>query len=192
IENNINNLNNDIRYNSNLINQFELLHEHYLSDIERLRFIDEGSYLMDQVTLIKCPECGANLRYEDVNEHTDNSIKEIKNSTNQEILKIEIELQELEKAIDTLLENNKDTFIIIEKNKNKYKKLQDSLKESLEPKLDNLKEELDKIVNQNFSKNKIANVENRIIYLESLLKDIEEEKFKDKSISTTKETIDTL
>lgn len=192
IEDKINNLNKDNRYNSHLINQFNLLHEQYLSDIERLKFIDEGSYLMDQVTLIKCPECGTNLRYQDVHDHVDNSIQEIKNSTNQEILKIEIDLQELEKTNKTLLENKKDILFKIEKNENKYKELQASLKESLEPKLDNLKEELDKIVNQNFLKNKIANVENRIIYLESLLKDIEEEKFKDKSISTTQETIDTL
>ncbi|MFU1856615.1 hypothetical protein ACK8HY_06305 [Sphingobacterium sp. NGMCC 1.201703] len=48
-------------FNRELLDRFELLKEHYKSDINRLDFIVEGSHLFDQLHEVNCPICGSTM-----------------------------------------------------------------------------------------------------------------------------------
>lgn len=44
-----------------LLQRFDLLKQHYASDLERLEFISEGEFYFDQLIAMNCPVCGASL-----------------------------------------------------------------------------------------------------------------------------------
>lgn len=44
-----------------LLKRFDLLRQHYHSDLERLDFISEGDNFFDQLDLVLCPVCGSSL-----------------------------------------------------------------------------------------------------------------------------------
>ena len=43
--------------NEEIRNRFELLNKHYVSDLNRLEFVNEGKHLLDQVKEVNCPLC---------------------------------------------------------------------------------------------------------------------------------------
>ena len=65
-------INNEIFYNENLKYKFDLLKVQYLSDIERLNFIDEGAFLLGQLNVVTCPHCGKKI--DDPKNHTHGDI----------------------------------------------------------------------------------------------------------------------
>jgi AAA domain len=44
-----------------LLTRFDVLKEHYNSDLQRLEFIGEGDYYFDQLIAVRCPVCGTSL-----------------------------------------------------------------------------------------------------------------------------------
>ncbi|MDB4919099.1 hypothetical protein [Mucilaginibacter sp.] len=51
----------EINYKKQLLARFELLLEHYDSDLSRLEFIDEGSNLFSLLNYAACPVCGTEI-----------------------------------------------------------------------------------------------------------------------------------
>ncbi|MEG0774399.1 AAA family ATPase [Clostridium sp.] len=49
-------------YHAELIKRFRLLKENYLSDLERLDFIDEAGFYLGQLNDIKCPLCNGEVK----------------------------------------------------------------------------------------------------------------------------------
>lgn len=101
-------LNTKIIFKDELIERFKLLRDHYLSDLQRLEFIEEGNFLLKQLNNISCPLCGTEInedhfehihQYRLHNETLDTSIK-IESS------KISLKLKELSETLQDI-ENEK-------------------------------------------------------------------------------------
>lgn len=78
---------------SRLLNKYNLLKNYYVNDIERLDFVEEGSFYLNQLRNYPCPICNNNI---------DNSqiyYDEILYSCNKENEKIKIKIGDLEQTI---------------------------------------------------------------------------------------------
>ncbi len=127
-----------IAYKEETVQRFELLMKRYKVDIERLNAILQSSnlFLSSENRLIVCPLCGTEKENKDekVNPQYINSIKE---SCENEIIKIEGLKSELKVTIDTIhneINSQKNTLLLLNKE------------------LDDIKENLSVIVKQEISK----------------------------------------
>ena len=110
-----------------LISRSELLNEHYLNDIERLRAVQEASDLLSGLEFGNCPTCHHLLSE---NEHLDcdkEDIEVINLATTAEIKKIENLINELTYTVSNLVKEKKQLELRIEFCKEKHKKRQDEL-----------------------------------------------------------------
>jgi septal ring factor EnvC (AmiA/AmiB activator) len=88
-----------------LLKRFELLRQHYHSDLERLEFIIEGDHLFDQLVSVFCPVCGSSLE-----EHSrkrmcltiDGEPESLMNASREEAAKINTHLHDLEGTVSEL------------------------------------------------------------------------------------------
>lgn len=83
-----------------LKNRFTLLRKNYESDIERLDFIDESEYYINQLIDINCPICKSVWNKDMIEE--DNEIKNLNIALSSEKEKVEIQLQDLISTINDI------------------------------------------------------------------------------------------
>lgn len=102
------------------IERFKQLEEVYLSDIERLKALEEASFILSLSSDLDCPLCGAPA---EMQKHTESlrSIGEMQNASLVEIKKIELQRSDL-----------KDTVHNLESEKEKLKAILNDLKINLE------------------------------------------------------------
>ncbi|ELC8457027.1 hypothetical protein QYB58_002139 [Clostridium perfringens] len=86
-----------IEYNSILIKRFKLLKENYLSDLERLDFIDDASFYINQLENKKCPTCDRIIKDTDLIKN-----EELIIAINSEIRKLNKQIKDLDSVIDNL------------------------------------------------------------------------------------------
>jgi len=91
-------------YLTELIKRFELLNDNYKSDFERIDFIDESEYYLNQLANVKCPLC--NNKIEDVAILNNSTVLE---AINIEREKLELQINDL---ASTIVESNKKIQII--------------------------------------------------------------------------------
>ncbi|MDE1484528.1 hypothetical protein [Xenorhabdus bovienii] len=87
---------------SELLARFDLLHEHYAVDIDRLKFIQESGLIFMHIDVVTCPHCGASPEYQHQERMYDGDIDSIIASATAEIQKIERLLTELNSTISDL------------------------------------------------------------------------------------------
>ena len=85
-----------------MLERFDLLNKHYISDIERLRAIEEGGTLFNILSTNSCPLCGAEAVKHDFANECHGNVEAVVEAARQEITKIEILQTELLTAIRTL------------------------------------------------------------------------------------------
>jgi AAA domain len=83
--------------------RFSLLDRHYVSDIERLRAIEEGGTLFSVLGPASCPLCGAESVHHRANTQCDGNIDAVVEAARKEIAKIELLRTELALTINVLL-----------------------------------------------------------------------------------------
>lgn len=83
--------------------RFNLLDQHYVSDIERLRAIEEGGTLFGVLGPASCPLCGAESAHHRVNTECDGNTDAVVEAARKEIAKIELLRSELALTIKALL-----------------------------------------------------------------------------------------
>jgi hypothetical protein len=83
--------------------RFNLLDQHYVSDIERLRAIEEGGTLFGVLGPASCPLCGAESAHHRVNTECDGDTDAVVEAARKEIAKIELLRSELALTIKALL-----------------------------------------------------------------------------------------
>ncbi len=86
-----------------LLDRFELLEEHYSSDIDRLRSIEEAGTLFSALGQSNCPLCGAAPEHHRTSEVCNGNVDAIMSAARAEIAKIEMRQAELEETISSLL-----------------------------------------------------------------------------------------
>ncbi len=160
-------INNEIFYNENLKYKFDLLKAQYLSDIERLNFIDEGAFLLGQLNIVTCPHCGKKI--DDPKNHTHEdiglNIEEMNHACEVEIAKTKQNIAELEKSYETIEELHKELTDELVEMDIKIISLKDELNNVLNPQLTDFKEQWNhqtelKILKSNFviSEENIKNI----------------------------------
>jgi len=82
-----------------LLGRFELLREHYISDLGRLDAVAEAGYVLDQIEAERCPFCGAPSDWQE-HEHVDGDEAEsVQRSCEAEAQKIHALLADLESTM---------------------------------------------------------------------------------------------
>src|SRR3569833_129856 len=85
-----------------LLERFRLLDQHYASDIERLRAIEEGGTLFTVLGSAHCPLCGAAPAYHQAAAERDGNIEAVVQAAQREIAKIEVLRNELAATVRDL------------------------------------------------------------------------------------------
>lgn len=87
---------------STLLERFELLDEHYDSDLQRLKGMEEAGSLFVALGKASCPFCGANPDDQHAEESCDGNVDKVVAAATTEIKKIESRKTELTSTISTL------------------------------------------------------------------------------------------
>jgi len=87
---------------STLIERFELLDEHYDSDLQRLKGIEEAGSLFVVLGKTSCPICGASPDHQHGDDSCDGDIEKVVAAARAEIKKIESRKTDLDSTISTL------------------------------------------------------------------------------------------
>lgn len=85
-----------------MLKRFRLLERHYVSDIERLRGIEEGGSLFSMLSIEHCPLCGADPNHHRVSAGCNGDISAVVYAARVEIAKIEVLLAELRATVQSL------------------------------------------------------------------------------------------
>ena len=168
----------DISYNENLKYKFHLLKEQYLSDIERLQFIDEGSFLLNQLYVTKCPHCGEPITEFDPHNHEDINMEDVNKSCSFEIKKIQNNLKELQKSNLTVENIVEDLHAELLKVINETAIFETELKSVLHPKLINFQEQWDKSLQHNILLSEIESANVQAKNLQTLIANTSSKKHK--------------
>lgn len=157
-------INNELIYNENLRYKFDLLKEQYKSDIERLKFIDEGSFLLGQLNVITCPHCGEKIESYQEHKHKgiDVDIDEMNNACELEIIKTEKNILELEKSYSTILDIDKELVTDLSTADLKIFRVRKELEEVLRPQLIDLEEKWSSKTEYEILKSSIVSIEENI------------------------------
>lgn len=159
----------DITYNKNLKYKFNLLKQQYSSDIERLEFINEGSFLLEQLNVAKCPHCGEVIEGFDKHIHEDINMKEVSYACEFEINKIKKNIVELDKSFQTvnyILQALQEELVIVNGRIHSFKS---NLKDVLQPELVNLQKKWDKKLEYELVRSETISIKSNIENLESML-----------------------
>jgi hypothetical protein len=85
-----------------LLERFSLLDRHYISDLARLRGIEEGGTLFEVLGKASCPLCGAEPAHHRKDSECDGDVKSVVVAARAEITKIEVLRKELAKTVADL------------------------------------------------------------------------------------------
>lgn len=107
-------------------NKFKLLKKNYLSDLDRLEFINDAFDLTQQLVEVECPICHSPMKINEI-EKSDDYYEALV----EEKLKIEVQLTELDKTIKDL----SDEIMNKEENISKLENHKDEIKDILNNKL---------------------------------------------------------
>lgn len=131
-----------LEYNLMVIKRFKLLKENYLSDLDRLEFIEDANYYINQLETVHCPTCNGNIETENVIDD-----KELIRAINAEVHKLKKQIKELELTIEFLENKN---IVLNDEHKNidnkieqLDKEVENEIKPVIEFKMEHLKELLD-------------------------------------------------
>ncbi|WP_195948413.1 AAA family ATPase [Paraclostridium bifermentans] len=128
-----------IEYNLIVIKRFKLLKQNYLSDLDRLEFIEDANFYINQLEVVHCPTCNANIEDESI---IDN--EELIIAINSEVDKLKKQIKELELTIESIENKNirlNDEYKDIEdKVKKLDKEIENEIKPIIELKMESLQE----------------------------------------------------
>lgn len=166
-------------YNTIIIKRFKLLKQNYLSDLQRLSFIEDANFYINQLENVTCPACNSNI----------DSLESINHEVLQQVIEVEMnklknQIKELEITIKNLVKKNK--YLDQKYNEINYEikeyssKIETELKPILKLKFEDLEKLLD---NQSIAQN-IIHLENQLKYIEKERKVLIDQK-KNLSVNST-------
>lgn len=132
-----------------LLARFDLLKQHYASDLQRLEFLDEGEHYFDQLVAVNCPLCGTSLeshaahKFSSEQAHTFNSVRE---ASVAEAEKIRLHLADLDKTIQTLMGERSVNEETARQSRAEITRIDSYLVEVLKPTFDAGKQEIDTLI----------------------------------------------
>ncbi|MCC6508921.1 MAG: AAA family ATPase [Pirellulaceae bacterium] len=94
--------NNRLTEITNLLDRFTLLDDHYISDLERLKGIEEAGSLFSALTEAACPLCGALAEHHRLKDECDGNVEAVVAAAHAEAVKIQLRQSELQDTIANL------------------------------------------------------------------------------------------
>ncbi|MEJ0027683.1 MAG: hypothetical protein WDN01_16790 [Rhizomicrobium sp.] len=94
--------NNRLTEITNLLDRFNLLDDHYSSDLERLKGIEEAGSLFSALAETACPLCGALPEHHRLKEECDGNVDAVVAAARAEAAKIQLRQSELQDTISNL------------------------------------------------------------------------------------------
>lgn len=126
-----------------LLSRFQILRDSYLSDLDRLAFSADGSYLLDQLTGANCPVCGNVLSAVDSRRDGGTGAEsEFRAACSAEAHKIRVQLQDLEATVTSLAEEREQLVTDIRAEDNRIRQLEAELRAEMHPQQTRLLAEL--------------------------------------------------
>jgi hypothetical protein len=132
-----------------LLDRFDLLKQHYESDMERLSFLAEGEHFLSQLGKeAHCPLCGALLDDHD-GEHTREELdakRSIQDASRAEVQKIVVHLDDLGLTVSDLRQEKDQRQTAIVERQEQLANAEREIRDELEPKIQATKQELDELL----------------------------------------------
>lgn len=179
-----------LSYNNELLQRFAILSRQYTSDRKRLEFVLEAENLSSQLGNVVCPICTSPLDSSHIKHITE--LENFKTAIDVELTKIDLKINDLGNSVLQLKEQNKRTFLLLEKTDEELEKLELELKDNLTPSISELQTSLAGYIDFENKKNKVTYIDEQIKSLyatkdrfEQLLK----EKIKEEEITILEYTV---
>jgi hypothetical protein len=173
--NDINELQATLQHDEALIHNFALLRQHYLSDISRLNFMDEGKHALDELEEVNCPLCKSLIDKRILAPYVDDT-PIIKEAIQEEYSKIKRKEADLSKAIIDLNKKVQEEGKTIEIKTKQFQEIDALIVSRLKPIHNHEHEELAKYMRLKSAKEQINTLsfeiienENRILELKNKL-----------------------
>jgi hypothetical protein len=133
---------------SELLARFNVLKQHYASDLERLEFISEGDFYFGQLVAVNCPMCGAPLEDHTIHKLTSHAPRLIgvQDACRAEGDKIRAHLADLEQTITGLADERKSAETVSKKSRAEISRVDTLLADELRPTFENEKLQVEQIV----------------------------------------------
>jgi hypothetical protein len=162
-----------------ILGRFELLRQHYNSDLTRLEFIQEGTHYFEQLEIATCPLCGTDLGQHN-GHHMCGDDKQgwqsIAAASTEEAKKIRVHLSDLESTVRELETEKKDAEKSFAEAASLVVDLDNEISRDIEPKVRAQKEELDKLFEERVAVNELRNTVGRLEKLRRKRAEYQEEK----------------
>lgn len=156
-----------------LLFRFDLLREHYESDVERLNFVAEGEYLLSQLSEVTCPLCQARMSAP-ISDAVPPQIqaKTIQHSCSAERQKIKKNMEELGGTVAELEEEQEIIQQTILDCRKKILAVEQAINEDLNPALLAAHQELEAIAETRQAHAISETLQTRILALQSMKSDL--------------------
>ncbi|MFZ6773712.1 AAA family ATPase [Undibacterium sp. SXout7W] len=122
-----------------MLKRFSLLDEHYASDIERLRAIEEGGTLFNVLNAGHCPLCGAEPAHHHIDAECNEDTDAVVQAARKEISKIEILRVELAATVESLEHESTNFDRKMPAVMQELKSISDAVEELIAPRLSTLR-----------------------------------------------------
>lgn len=139
---------------SELLARFELLREHYIVDIDRLKSIQESGSLFFHIEVVPCPICGSDPEAQHLNDTCNKQIEKIINSATSEIRKINQFLKELDDTVQDLYAEEKSLISLLEEAETKYEELDQLIQHTIVPQVGNFRTSFSELIEKRSSVHK--------------------------------------
>ena len=150
-----NRMNTRLREISELLARFQLLREHYIVDIDRLKSIQESGSLFFHIEVVACPICGSEPEAQHFNDTCNTEIEKIISSATSEINKINQLLKELDDTVQDLSSEEKDLATSLKEAENEYEELDQAIQRTITPQVSAFRTSFSELIEKRANINKI-------------------------------------
>jgi hypothetical protein len=151
-----------------LLKRFDLLKQHYISDLQRLEFINEGDHLFEQLEFVHCPFCGSAVEghaFGKLCVNKEGELIKISEGCRQEAIKIKTLIKDLESTVTSLETEREVIQEMAQNSKREVAICDEQIKENLQPRKVSEKNFLDNLL---IDRQRLAEIETNNTKLEEL------------------------
>lgn len=149
--------------NEEIRKRFDLLNQHYSSDLSRLEFINEGKQGLDQLKEVNCPLCNSLIDQKILEPYTEKV--DFSTSVKSEFSKIEQKQEDLVQTTKELNEKIEELKVSVDKKREEFEKIDKYISDKLRPVHATHSENLNRFLSLRDEKAQVSLVESQIVEL---------------------------
>jgi len=149
--------------NEEIGKRFDLLNQHYSSDLNRLEFINEGKQGLNQLKEVNCPLCNSLIDQRLLEPYTEQI--DFSTSVKSEFSKIEQKKGELVGTIEELDKKIEEIKVSVDKKREEFEKIDKFISDKLKPVHETHSENLNNFLSLRDEKAQVSLVESQVVQL---------------------------